>query len=142
MGTNGDQWAPMGTHVGTHTLPLGLPIPHGLQWLLWPPVASCGSIGSLVVLMNPYVVPMHCVPEYSVGSFVPPGEGTAWVVFYVYPPRYKIRVIWNYIGSFSPLKSPLDPKETKETPLYTKSNISLCILKKNCCLNGTKLRFN
>jgi hypothetical protein len=41
-----------------------------------------------------------------------------------------------------PLKSPLDPKETKEIPLYTKSNISLCILKKNCCLNGTKLRFN
>ena len=81
MGSNGVQWGPMGSNGvplrHTHstprvTLPLGL---------LWPPVASCGSIGPIVVLMNPAVVPKACVPEYSVGSFVPPGEGTAWVVF-------------------------------------------------------------
>ena len=83
MGTNGDQWGPMGTNGvprwHTHVTPR-LPLGHGFQWLLWPPVASCGSIGSLVVLMSPYVVPMHCVPEYSIGSFGPTGEGTAYVV--------------------------------------------------------------
>ena len=78
MVANGVQWGPTATHT---RYPLGLPLPLGFQWLLRPPTAFYGSIGSLVVLMNPCVVPMHCVPEYSVGSFGPTGEGTAWVVF-------------------------------------------------------------
>jgi hypothetical protein len=55
-------------HCDTHTLPLGLPLRLGFQWLLRPPTASYESIGPLVVLMNPDVVPKACVRTHPRGA--------------------------------------------------------------------------
>ena len=73
MVTDGVQWWPMVANGDprwhTHVTPRPTPTP----WLPMAPVASCGFIGSLVVLMNPDVVPKACVrmdPRGALGQLL------------------------------------------------------------------------
>ena len=86
MGTDRVQWWPMvangvplrHTHVTPRPTPtLRLPMA---------PVASCGSIGPLVVLMNPDVVPKACVRTDPRGA---PGQ----LLFLCVPAQIQNRVL-------------------------------------------------